>query len=240
MPLAPEASHRIDYDKVIDVEHDLTPDERRAVGEGGQGSTQTDADAAEQGNGGATTNVNDEPFVHPRAGDEPRPRSVLVPNNRVPGVGRFQDWWDDLSPAELEDLLSDRQLATTIGNRIRRTGPNRGGEHEWLKVSQQLTHKRLGFSMREIQDWVTGTRVAEGPLPTPDRFGNTRWRHMDEDGNSPGSPAMHDALDALYDPPPSSRNELLRRMGDFAEDYLDSGIDSFPEGLRQAIEAAGD
>gem|GEM_PF-4501871 len=109
-------------------------------------------------------------------------------------------------------------------------------------MSQQLEHKRLGFSMREIQDWVTATDVAEGPLPRPTASGATRWRHNPVGGgrgSGVGSKTMHNALDALYSPPARNRNELLRRMGYFANSYLDGGVDGLPTGLRDAIMTAG-
>lgn len=185
------------------------------------------------GRGRDGVNQDPLPYRHPRDGDPPRSRDELLPNGRVPGKGQFADWWDDLSSQELESLLSNRQTARDIGNRIR----NGGGEHEWLKVSQQLEHKRLGFSMKEIQEWVTATDKAEGPLPQ-----GGRWRHNPESGSGagPGSGTMHNALDELYGPPPArNRNDLLRRMGYFANSYLDGGIDGLPAGLRDAILTAG-
>lgn len=171
---------------------------------------------------------------------QPRSRDELLPNGEVPSNvgGEFADWWDGLSYQELQGLLQDPATTRTIGNRIR----NGGGEHEWLQVQHQLEHKRLGFSMLEIQDWVTGTDVASGPLPVPLATGETRWRHNPEgggQGSGRGSKTMHNALTALYDPPPTSRNQLLTRMGYFANHYLDGGIDGLPAGLRDAILQSG-
>ncbi len=181
-------------------------------------------------------------FRHSRDGQPPRSNEELAPGGRVPFDRNdptvFQRWWDDLSQAELQQLSRDDKLWSRIERGVR----NGGGEHEWLKVGQQHEHKRLGLSTREIQDWMTATRIAEGPLPQPNAQGLTRWRHSQETGrgSGPGSDTMHKALDALYGPPPArSRNELLRRMGYFANHYLDNGIDSLPPGLRNAIVQAG-
>lgn len=230
---------KLNYEKQIDVSKDLTPNERRAMGEGGQGSLEPDVDAPEP-IGGARGASDPPPFRHPRDGQPPRSNEELAPGGRVPSNtdGAFERWWDDLSPAELDQLSQDRNIWDRIEIGIR----NGGGAHEWLKVSQQLEHKRLGFSMREIQDWVTATRVAEGPLPQPNARGLTRWRHSSPNGrgSGPGSVTMHNALDAVYGPPPAqSRNELLRRMGYFSNHYLDNGIDSLPSGMRNAIINAG-
>lgn len=51
-PISLQVTRRVDYDKRINVETDLTADERRAVGEGGQGSTRPDTDPPEPGQQG--------------------------------------------------------------------------------------------------------------------------------------------------------------------------------------------
>lgn len=147
----------------------------------------------------------------------------------------FADWWDDLTLEEL-DMVIDAGHGVDIENRIRAGR----GVHEWLKTSQYREHKRLGFSMHEIQDWVTATNAARGPLPTPAANGEVSWRHVSSGvPNSSESEMMHRALDGLYDPPPRNRNELLTRMGYFANSYLDGGINALPPGLRNAIEMTG-
>jgi len=50
---------------------------------------------------------------------------------------------------------------------------------------------------------------------------------------------MHNALEGLYQPPARSRSEFLRRMGYFANSYLDGGVDGLPSGLRNGILQAG-
>ena len=242
IPLNATSVRRVDYEKVVDVEVDLTPNERRAVGEGGQGSTVRDPDASEQGTGGNGTPEDPPASRHPRDGDTPRSNEALLRDGRVPFNRRdpsvFQDWWDDLSYDELRQLSTDEDILPQINSGIR----GNGGQHEWLKVSQQLEHKRLGFSMREIQDWVTATGVAEGPLPRPTAAGATRWRHNPEGGGAGsgvGSRTMHNALEGLYTPPARSRSEFLRRMGYFANSYIEGGIDGLPSGLRDAIQSTG-
>gem|GEM_PF-3478299 len=51
IPINVTATRKLDYEYDVNVQTDLTPDERLALGEGGQGSTRPDADAPEQGNG---------------------------------------------------------------------------------------------------------------------------------------------------------------------------------------------
>ncbi|KIC39475.1 hypothetical protein RA26_02215 [Leisingera sp. ANG-M7] len=248
MPLDVKVTRKLDYEHTVHVDRDLTPDEARAMGEGGQGSTRPDTDAPEPGSSGGSDGTSAAPaegaFRHPREGQPPRSNEELAPGGRVPGSKRnlaaFQTWWDDLSPAELEQLFKDDDILSTINRRIR----GGGEEHEWLKVSQQLAHKRLGFSMKEIQQWVTATKDAQGPLPQPTAAGHTRWRHAPEGGgkgSGPGSKTMHNALDELYrPPPPKTRTDLLRRMGYFANHYLDGGVNGLPAGLREAILNVGD
>ncbi|RVV96498.1 hypothetical protein EKE94_18420 [Mesobaculum littorinae] len=229
-PMSVQAGRRINYSKDIDVETDLTPDEARAYGEGGQGSMEPDVDAPEQGSKGG--GQGDEPANETGATGSPRSVDELLSNGRVPYNNRgFADWWDDLTLEELDSLI-DAGHGATIENRIRAGR----GVHEWLKTSQYREHKRLGFSMHEIQDWVTATNAAEGPLPVPAADGAMRWRHVSADQpNTSGSTMMHNALDEIYQPPPAGRNDLLRRMGYFANHYLDGGVDALPSGLRDAI-----
>lgn len=52
VPFNVTMGRKLNYEKAIDAEKDLTPNERRAVGEGGQGSPEPDADAPEAGTGG--------------------------------------------------------------------------------------------------------------------------------------------------------------------------------------------
>lgn len=53
VPFNVTVGRKLDYEKPVDVERDLTLDERRAMGEGGQGSLEPDADAPDEGiNGG--------------------------------------------------------------------------------------------------------------------------------------------------------------------------------------------
>ncbi|SIS90668.1 hypothetical protein [Paracoccus saliphilus] len=234
IPINVQIGRRIDYNKSIDVQRDLTPDEARAFGEGGQGSLEPDVDAPEQGNRGS--GQSDEPARETEATGSPRSVDELLPNGRVPYNNRgFADWWDDLTLDELDSLI-EAGHGETIENRIRAGR----GVHEWLKTSQYREHKRLGFSMHEIQDWVTATNAAEGPLPVQAADGAMRWRHVSADQpNTSGSTMMHNALDEIYQPPPASRNDLLRRMGYFANHYLDGGVDALPSGLRDAILATG-
>ncbi|MBY6153081.1 hypothetical protein KUV47_07665 [Vannielia litorea] len=243
MPINFNIGRRLDYDKSIDVEHDLTPDEARALGEGGQGSLEPDADAPEQGNSGGGDGPGDGTTGSQPGAGPLRSRDELLPEGRVPfdsnDASVFQNWWDDLSYDELEMLLGE---GGSVRRQINSGVRNNGGMHEWLKVSQQLEHKRLGFSMREIHEWVTPTREAGGPLPQPTAAGDLTWRHSPPSGpgSGPGSVTMHRAMDALYGPPPArSREELLRRFGYFANSYLDGGIDGLPAGMRDAILQAG-
>ena len=131
-------------------------------------------------------------YRHPREGQPPRSQDELAPGGNIPSGEAFKSWWNDLSYDELRSLSQNKPLWKKIEDRIR----NGGKMHEWLKVSQQLEHKRLGFSMEEIQQWVTATREANGPLPQPTAKGEIRWRHSPESGrgSGPGSQTMHNAL----------------------------------------------
>ncbi|WP_299694865.1 hypothetical protein [uncultured Tateyamaria sp.] len=185
------------------------------------------------GSAGATREP-DPVFRHPREGDTPRSRDELLTNGRVPGARRFNAWFDDLSPAELDDLWSDPTHQRAIRNRLL----NGGRHHEWLMRSRAPHLKRLGFTADDIMEFVDATDGLSGPVPG--RPGE-RWSHRPQDGgpgSGPNSGNMHNALGDVIDNA-TTRNGLLRALGDFAEDWLDDGVASFPESLRNAINAAG-
>jgi len=122
-PINITATRKLDYEHDVNVQTDLTPDERLAMGEGGQGSTRPDTDSPENGDAGeGGINADDPPaFRHPRDGDPPRSNDELAPGDRIPfdkdDPTVFQEWWDDLSPEELQQLsrndkISDRSEST--------------------------------------------------------------------------------------------------------------------------------
>lgn len=84
IPLNFSIGRKLDYEKTIDVEHDLTPDERRAMGEGGQGSTEPDADAPEAGDGDGGGDVD-------RPREDERPDGSYRNPNDPDGVRRTAD-----------------------------------------------------------------------------------------------------------------------------------------------------
>lgn len=238
IPVNVTIGRKLDFEHRVDVEKDLTPDERRAMGEGGEGSTRPDADAAENGDAGDSgVNLDDPPdFQHPRANDPARSRDELLPNGRVPRDPEFETWWDDLSPKEHEALWGDGKNPTA--RRMRETVLGNRRTHEWLKRSQLQKLKELGFSMREIRQFTTPTRQTGGPDP---RRPGTEWRHNPEGGgkgSGVGSGTMHKSLDKII-ADARSRNDLLRRYGYWANSWLRNGIDDLPAPMRDAIVSAG-
>ena len=91
--------------------------------------------------------------------------------------------------------------------------------------------KKLGFTMEDIKAMTTPTKKAEGRVPNS----NYRWRHTNEDGTTgENSGKMHKALEEAIKGA-KDRDDLLRRLEDFSNKWLDNGPDSFPPPLRDLI-----
>ena len=84
----------------------------------------------------------------------------------------FNDWWDELTPDELDAILTSNDHFDSLGARIRQPG----GLHEWCLVCQQRRIKDLGISMSQIRDFRTATEALDWVVP--DDF---------PDGGLPGS-----------------------------------------------------
>jgi len=110
--------------------------------------------------------------------------AILV-NGKVPSLTKgFNEWFDDLTPAELDRLwdahpkirdaqgkLIDDPVIQAIKNNIRKKSQG-GGFHEWCMVCEVRTFKKMGFSMDEIHRYVTPTADLKGVHP---RLGP--WEH---------------------------------------------------------------
>jgi filamentous hemagglutinin len=95
----------------------------------------------------------------------------LLPGGKIPsGQVEFAKWYDGLTYAELEEILSNAKFKDVIGDRVRAPG----GFHEWLKVQQLLKFKEWNIPMSEIQRFRTKTLELEGTIPgTNDKFAHT-------------------------------------------------------------------
>ncbi len=84
-----------------------------------------------------------------------RSADELLTNGRVPGVrnGEFNRWFDDLSPAELDNLWSDTAVRRQIERRIREPR----GLHEWCMACRAPEFRHWGVPMDEIQRFRTRT-----------------------------------------------------------------------------------
>jgi filamentous hemagglutinin len=93
-----------------------------------------------------------------------RSADELLTNGRVPSVrnGEFSRWFDDLSPAELDNLWANDAVRTQIERRIRQPG----GLHEWCMACRAPEFRRWGVSMDEIQRFRTRTDELTWTHPT--------------------------------------------------------------------------
>ena len=232
----PQPGPRVDTME-IDVENHPSAEEKASMGEAIGSNREPDAVEPEPAGGAGPGNgprSQEAATSNPQA-TAPRTIDDLLVDGEVPSGEGFTSWWNDLSADEHAMLWADKDLRSDIKNEVlggRRT-------HEWLKRSQLQKFKELGFSMDEIRAFVTPTRLTEGP--DPERPPGTRWHHNKVGGgrgSGPGANRMHSSLDEII-ANATSRNDLLRRYGYWANWWLDDGIDSLPPAMRDAIILAG-
>ena len=116
-------------------------------------------------------------------------RERLLVNGEVPSVrnGAFNEWFDNLSPRDLDQLWGDEQIRATIGRRIRQPGEL----HEWCMVCRTPTFKRWGVSMDELKRFRTGTEELVWTHPVTGVPGGHRIGE--------GSGDFHNELKAIID-----------------------------------------
>jgi RHS repeat-associated protein len=140
------------------------------------------------------------------------PLPPKVPGNRR---GAFTQWFDSLSPDELDWMWAHPRVRETIESRIR----SPGGKHEWLMAARAPTFHKMGVSMADIRGLRTGTSdvLLQRGTETGVHGGNLSGR-------------MHYELRSLID---SSRNfsDYKVRMQRFAKRWLPNGVADLPEGL---------
>ncbi len=172
IPFNVTVSRRLPYSKDIDVQTDLTPDERRAMGEGGQGSTVPDADAPEPGDGGEGRLDRSDERPDGSPGNHPRAARKEIECFDVPkGVDRAEF---DRQLREQQDAINsmsadDLGYAHAVLDPARMTWREQGGKGSFTKLirgngkaqtaararyAAQL--KKSGLSKAEIAEIMSG------------------------------------------------------------------------------------
>jgi len=101
-----------------------------------------------------------------------RPINELLPNGTVPSVRNheFHEWFDNLTPEELNFLWADSKIKAKIEDRIRHPG----GLHEWLMVAETPKLKEWDVSMYDVKEFRTSIGLVEWINPNtglPGRHG---------------------------------------------------------------------
>lgn len=143
----------------------------------------------------------------PPDGYSGRTLDELLPDGRIPTGADYADWWNDLTPEELDWLMQDTNYANTIKSQIRE-----GGLHEWCMCSRVQRFKEWGLTMEQIREFTTSTSDVRGTrTPRFDPDGNPYgdwagepWAHPAPGvPNSAASAAFHRELGRLIDQSPS-------------------------------------
>ena len=138
-------------------------------------------------------------------------------NMEIPSVrnGEFNQWFDNLTPEELEKLWENPQLRKKIEDRIRKPG----GYHEWHLVSRTPKFKRWGVSMDDIKEMRTLIDDVEFVNPPGVHGGR-------------GSTKAHNEILKLIDESETYEGFVLK-LNAWARQRLKNGIKDLPSGLRR-------
>jgi len=133
----------------------------------------------------------------------------------VPGIrkGKFNKWFNSLTPDELDELWKNQTIRDTIESRLRKPG----NLHEWHLVSRTPTFKRMGVTAEQIKDMRTLTRDV--------KFINPKGIHGGE-----GSTTAHNELLKIIDSS-EDYNMFIRRLQNWADYRLEGGAASLPGSL---------
>ena len=129
--------------------------------------------------------------------------------------GKFNEWFDNLAPEELEKLWEIPELRKKIEDRIRRPG----GYHEWHLVSRTPQFKKWGVSMDDIKEMRS--------LIEDVQFINPRGVHGGR-GSTKAHNEILKIIDSSYD-----YEEFAHRLNEWASRRMKNGILDLPEGLRR-------
>ncbi|MED1608085.1 T7SS effector LXG polymorphic toxin [Cytobacillus kochii] len=128
--------------------------------------------------------------------------------------GKFNDFFNSLSSAELDELWKDKKIRKKIERQLREPG----GLHEWHLVSRAPQFKFWDISAEKIKDLRTAISDV--------KFVNPNGVH-----GGLGSTRAHNELLAIIDTS-NDYNTFIRRLNNWAYYRLEGGISSLPEGLR--------
>ncbi|MCY9158853.1 T7SS effector LXG polymorphic toxin [Bacillus atrophaeus] len=140
-----------------------------------------------------------------------KPRKTIVPTVKS---GEFNNWFNSLTPKQLDELWKDKKVRRAIERQLRAPG----GMHEWHLVSRAPTFKQWGVTSEQIRDLRTAINKVE--------FVNPVGKH-----GGLGSTAAHNELLGIIDSS-LNYNMFVRRLNNWANYRLKGGAEALPEGLR--------
>ncbi|MCY8466691.1 ribonuclease YeeF family protein [Bacillus atrophaeus] len=140
-----------------------------------------------------------------------KPRKTIIPTVKS---GEFNNWFNSLTPKQLDELWKDKKVRRAIERQLRAPG----GMHEWHLVSRAPTFKQWGVTSEQIRDLRTAINKVE--------FVNPVGKH-----GGLGSTAAHNELLGIIDSS-LNYNMFVRRLNNWANYRLKGGAEALPEGLR--------
>jgi len=134
----------------------------------------------------------------------------------IPSVrdGKFNRFFNSLTPDELDDLWKDERIKKTISSRLRQPGKL----HEWHMVAATPQFKRWGLTAERIKETRTLIKDVE--------FINPGGKH----GQNGSTTAHNEILDIINSS--IDYDMFVRRLNTWADYRLKDGRNSLPQGLR--------
>ncbi|MEY8321851.1 RHS repeat-associated core domain-containing protein [Lachnospiraceae bacterium 46-61] len=134
----------------------------------------------------------------------------------IPSVreGKFNRFFNSLTPDELDDLWKDERIKKTISSRLRQPGKL----HEWHMVAATPKFKRWGLTAERIKETRSLIKDVE--------FVNPAGKHG-ENGSTTAHNEILDIIDSSID-----YDMFVRRLNTWADYRLKDGRNSLPQGLR--------
>jgi hypothetical protein len=155
------------------------------------------------------------------------PKPSVAPSRITPAdvptysSGKFEEWFDKQTPAQLREYWRDQDLKDKITTQL--LGPR--GEHEFLMRVTAPKWKEWGVNARELREKYS---IAIDEL-------NRRakgWRHTTGPGTpAEGSKRVHNELQKIINDS-NSLQDFKQKLKPWAQAYLNNGVQDLPSALQ--------
>lgn len=163
IPVNVTIGRKLDFEHRVDVANDLTPDERRALGEGGEGSTRPDADSGEGGDGSRDVDADGNPR-RPMGPERDVECFPPPPNGTPEELAEFnrqlQEQQDTINNMTADDMAYAQTVLNQAQTRWREMGNSGSGTslirdpaaQRRARILHAANLRRQGLSRAQVND----------------------------------------------------------------------------------------